>query len=42
LIETIKYCAKIFTEPDPKNKTKQKGNATIYRALLQGVGFELL
>jgi hypothetical protein len=34
LIETIKYCAKIFTEPDPKNKTKQKGNRTIYvRAL---------
>lgn len=30
LVETIKYCAKIFTEPDPKAKDKKTAKRNIY------------
>jgi len=37
LIETIKYCAKIFTEPDPKSKAGKKGKRDIYIKALYNI-----
>jgi len=37
LIEVVKYGSKIFTEPDVRKKSKQKGNRDIYSAALNNI-----
>ena len=37
LIEVVKYGSKIFTQPDVRKKSKQKGNRDIYSAALNNI-----
>ncbi|MEZ5174567.1 MAG: protein rep [Bacteroidia bacterium] len=37
MIETIKYGTKVFTEPDPRKKKKQKGNRKVYVSALNNI-----